>query len=108
MGVAGITWKRASLSSSPADGLHRMTLQDPVADVDRMDILLHDDVSGEDAILQPVAQATDRLGSIREAEIDARAIVESLAGNHLAQRPSVDALDQFDKRRRHANLEADI
>jgi copper(I)-binding protein len=37
--------------------LQRMRLQDPIADVDDVNILFHNDVAGKDAIVHPVSEA---------------------------------------------------
>jgi len=40
------------------DSLHRVPLEQPVGHVDDVDVLLDDDVAGEDPIVDPVAQPT--------------------------------------------------
>jgi hypothetical protein len=52
--IAGI---RAYFAPTRARGLHRMPLQHPVANVDGVNILFHDDVAGQDAVENPVAQS---------------------------------------------------
>src|SRR5207302_4173272 len=46
----------AALASSRGGGLHGMRLEDPVADVDYMNILLDDDVTGEHTVVHPIPQ----------------------------------------------------
>src|SRR5208283_1612286 len=46
----------ANLASAQAHGLYGMAFQHPVAHVDHVDVLLHNDVAGKLAIPHPVAQ----------------------------------------------------
>src|ERR1017187_10593070 len=50
----------ASVAPAAADGLQRMARQHPVADIQRMNVLLDDDIAGEHAILDPIAQPQRR------------------------------------------------
>src|SRR5450755_2758714 len=108
MRVAGIAREVASLPTAVADGLHRMALHYPVTDVDGVNILLHNNVARQHAILYPVPQARDRLRRVRIVKIDAGTIVISGPRSDLTQRTSVDALHQLHIRRRHADLETHI
>ncbi len=52
--VAGVG---EDVAASRCCGFQRMSAEHPVAEVDDVDVLLHQDVSGEGAIPEPVAQA---------------------------------------------------
>src|ERR1041385_622409 len=86
-----------------------MRIQNPVADVNDVNILLDDDVAGENLVVHPVAQANfirRSFGPLRP--IDVAGEIVRFAANDATNRAGMDAADHFDKRRAVANLEADV
>src|SRR6185437_3160759 len=47
---------RAALSPASRGGLQRVRLKNPVTNINDVNILFHDDIPGEDAVIHPVAQ----------------------------------------------------
>ena len=108
VGGTGVARPVAAVPSVMAHGFDRMTFERPVADINDMNILFDDDIAGEHAVLQPVAQATQRPGEIRKIGIYGGAIVVDRTGNDVSERAGVDAPHQLDIWGRHTNLETNI
>src|SRR5262249_36028102 len=52
-----------ALASTRGGSFHRVSLQDPVTNVNNVDVLLHDDIAGKRAIIDPIPQSSlDRRG----------------------------------------------
>src|SRR5208283_1613397 len=84
-------------------------LQNPVANVNDVDVLLHDDVAGKNAVINPIAQAQLGGRSVRPGRpVNVAGEIVSFAAGNLAKRPSVNAPYEFHKRRTIANLESDV
>src|SRR5260370_16627090 len=84
-----------------------MPFENPVTDVDYVNVLLDDDVAGKRAVVDPVAQAAlrgRRVGPGRA--IDVAGEIVRFAADEVAERAAVNAADKFDKRRAVAALEA--
>ena len=92
---------RASGAPAGADRLHRVALQEPVRDVDDVDVLLHDDVAGEGLVVHPVAQAALRGARVRPVgPVDRRGEVVDLPRDGLADLALVDPLRRARRRAR--------
>ena len=86
-----------------------MRFEDPVADVDHVDVLLHDDVTGEHAVAYPVPQpALGRRGVGPGGAIDVPGEVVGFTADDVAQRALVDAAHQLDEGRAVADLESHV
>ena len=86
-----------------------MPLQNPIAHVDDVDVLLHDDVTGKCAIINPIAQPQlDRRSVRTRRTLEIASQIVSFATHDGSKSTIMDAIDQFDERRTVANLEADI
>src|SRR6266849_6044670 len=86
-----------------------MPLQNPITDVDHVNVLLDDDVAGKRPVVHPITQAALRrrgFGPCRA--IDVAGQIVSFAADDIAQRAAVNAPDQLHKRRAVANLEPDV
>src|ERR1700709_1481099 len=86
-----------------------MTLEDPIADINDVNILFQNNVTRERAVKQPVAQTTlggRRIQSRRKLGVSSQVV--GFAANNRAQGSGVNTFDHLDKRRTVANLEADI
>ena len=98
----------AARAASRAHGLHRVRLQQPVGDVDDVDVLLDDDVAGEHPVVDPVAQPPLGGRGVRPVgPLEGRGEVVDLARDRLPICARVDALRQLDVGRGVADLEAD-
>ena len=53
--VPAIAHVREDVSASSCNGFDGMALEDPVADVDNVDVLLHQDVARKHAVPEPIA-----------------------------------------------------
>src|SRR5262245_7692634 len=86
-----------------------MRLQDPVANVDDVDVLFDDDVAGKNLVMHPIAE-TDFLqrsvGPLRAVDVAGKVV--SFTADDLAQGAGMDAADHFDKRRTIADLKSDV
>src|SRR5437016_4672064 len=88
---------------------HGMSLQDPVADVDHMNILFEDDVSRKRAVVDPITQTLlerRAIGMLWAVEIAGQ--VMGFSANNCAQCAIVNAIGQLNKRRTIANLKSDV
>ena len=107
MGGACVAWKVAASPAVAADGFHRVALHHPVADIDDVNILLHDDVAGKNAVVDPIAEALlGRSGVRPRRTIDIAREVMSFTTDDVAQRTAMDAADHFHKRGAIADLES--
>src|SRR5439155_17824291 len=98
---------RTHFAAPGCHGLGGMTLQHPIADIDRVNVLFHDDIAGKHAVVHPVSDATlfrGGVGPLRPLQL--RPEVMRFATTDLAQSPRVDALHHLDKGRSVANLES--
>ena len=85
---------RAAEPAAGGGSLQRMRLENPVANVDDVNVLLDDDVARERAVVQPVAEPPLGGRSIGpRGAIDVSAEVVGFAADNLAKRPRVDAAD---------------
>ena len=104
--VAGVG---EDVAASGGGGFERVGAEHPVAEVDDVDVLLHQDVSGEGAIPEPVAQAV-LVG--RGAGVDfffrCGRVVVAGDGGDFAQRAGFDFFRDGGDGRRAAALEADV
>jgi hypothetical protein len=97
------------VAAAGGDGLDGMAAEDPVADVDDVDVLLEEDVAGEHAVPEPVAKADFIGGHARPGVVyGCRRVVVGGDAGELAERAGVDAVDDLDEGRRAADLETDI
>src|SRR5438309_1711829 len=86
-----------------------MSFENPVANVDHVDVLFHDDVAGKDPVVYPIAQATlGRRGVWPCRPVDVAGKIVSLSADNLTERPIMDAPHHFDEWGAIANLESDI
>ena len=98
---------RAAFAPARADGLHGMRLQHPVANIDDVNVLLDDDIAGQNAVVQPVAQPQFGGRGFRViGHLQERAIVVGCAASNLAERARMNAPHQFHERGRFADLES--
>ncbi len=49
--VAGV---RKNVTASGCDGLYRVTTENPIAEIDDVDVLFNKDISGEGAVPEPI------------------------------------------------------
>src|SRR2546429_7191595 len=78
-----------------------VVLENPVADVNDMNILFHDDVARKDAVVDPVAQALLNRRCIGPGRpVDVASQIMRFAASNRAQGSVMDALDQINKRDR--------
>ena len=99
----------AALPTASGGRLQRMGFEDPVADVNHVNILFDDDVARKRAIVDPIAQATfgrRRVGPGWPLDVAGKII--SFPTDNLAKGAVMDAPDHFDEWRAIANLEPDI
>ena len=97
----------ADLAAAGGRRLQRVPLEDPVADVHHVDVLLHQDVAREHAVIYPVANPALDGRSIRPGgAVDRARVVVGLTASDFPERAAMDALRQFDKRRGVADLES--
>ena len=66
---------RAPLAAARAGGFHGMSLEHPIADVDGVYILLHDNVAAEHFVMDPVAQPVHVRRSVGMRGIDVIAVI---------------------------------
>src|SRR5215467_1339673 len=86
-----------------------MTVEDPVANVDGVNVLFDDDVAGEHAIVNPIAQtAFDGRRVWPRGPVNVGGPVVGFARNDFAERACMDAADHFNKGRTLANLEPHV
>jgi hypothetical protein len=86
-----------------------MSLENPVANVDDVNVLLHNDVAGKNAVIQPVAKATLCGGGVRPGgPVNVAGEIVSFAADDFAKRSGMNATNHFHKRRAIADLESDI
>src|SRR5690242_4936991 len=86
-----------------------MALQNPIANINDVNVLLHDDVAGENAVVDPIAQTHFGRRSVwPRGAIDVAGEVVRFAANDVAEGAAVDALDHLDEGGAIANLEADV
>src|SRR6185503_15852490 len=105
--AAAIALVGAAGAAGGADRLHRVRLQQPVRDVDDVDVLLDDDVAGERDVVDPVAQATRRgrrVGPL--GPLDRRSEVVDLARDGRPDLAGMHAPGELDVWRGVADLEA--
>src|SRR5215472_16406864 len=100
---------RPTLGTASGCSLHRMVLQNPVANIDGVDVLLHDDVARKRTVMHPITKAPLLRARVRPvgAPNVTRDVVR-LAARDLAQRAAVNALHHFDEHRAIADLEPDV
>src|ERR1700730_1858352 len=99
----------AALAASCCGRFQRVWLENPVTNVDHVNVLLDDDVAGKRAIVDPVAEAAlGRRGVEPCWPLDITGKIVSFSTNNLTERPIMDAPDHFDEWRAIANLESDI
>src|SRR6516165_11959754 len=86
-----------------------MRFENPVADVDNVDVLFHDDVSRQNFVAYPVAEPHFRGRRLRPLRaVDVASEVMGFAADDFTEGAVVDTAGQFDKGRAIADLEADI
>src|SRR5215510_6397925 len=86
-----------------------MPLQDPVADVDDVNILFHNDVAGKRAVVHPVSEPQlNRRGIRSRRAVEITSQIVRLAANDRTQGAVVNTLHHFYERRAIADLEANI
>src|SRR2546429_7534069 len=101
--------RRAAETSSRRGSFQWVVLENPVADVNDMNILFHDDVARKDAVVDPVAQALLNRRCIGPGRpVDVASQIMRFAASHRAQGSVMDALDQLNKRRTIADLESHV
>src|SRR2546422_6770086 len=95
----------SDLAAAGGRRLQRVPLEDPVADVHHVDVLLHQDVAREHAVIYPVANPALDGRSIRPGgAVDRARVVVGLTASDFPERAAMDALRQLDKRRGVADL----
>ncbi len=85
-----------------------MPLQYPVAYVEGVDVLLDDDIAGQHAVIEPVADAPLGRRGVVVPRVEERTVVIRLGETDLADTAGMEALHQFDERRSLPDLEADF
>src|SRR5262249_61713250 len=86
-----------------------MRLQDPVANVDDVDVLFDNDVAGENLVMHPIAQTDFLRRSVGPLwAVDVARKVVGFTADDFAEGAGMDAADHFDKRRTIADLKPDI
>ena len=86
-----------------------MRLKNPVADVDDVDVLLDDDVAGERAVVNPIAQPTFPRGRVGPGRaVDIAGEIVRFSAYDFAERACMNAANHFDERRTITNLKADV
>jgi len=99
----------AGLGAASRRSLQRMSLENPVANVDHVNVLFHDDVARKNTVVYPVAQAMLGRGGIRPCRpVDVAGKIVSFSADNLTERPIMDAPYHFNEWRAIANLESDI
>ena len=98
-----------NIAAAGGGGLERMRAEHPVAEIDDVDVLLDQDVAGEGAIPEPVAQPI-LVGRCAGAVLFSRCgrVVVCPSDGNLAQCAGLDLLRDGGDGRRVAALEADI
>src|SRR5260370_24202092 len=100
---------RAPLAPASRGSLQGMSLENPVANVDDVNVLLHNDVAGKNAVIQPVAEATLCVRGVRPGgPVNVAGEIVSFAADDFAKSSSMDTTNHFHKRRAIADLESDI
>ena len=104
----GVALVGPARAAARAHRLHRVPLQEPVGDVDDVDVLLHDDVAGQRLVVDPVAQAPlGGRGGRPVGPVDGRGEVVDLPRDGRPDLALVDPLRELDVGRGVADLEAD-
>src|SRR5215472_19119481 len=86
-----------------------MRLENPVADINDVNVLLDDDVSGEHAVVHPVAEAAlGGRGVGPSGPVEVAAQVVGFAAGDFAESSRMNAANHFDERGAIANLEANV
>src|SRR5215472_9471330 len=86
-----------------------MRFENPVADVDDVDVLLHDNVAGQNSVANPVTEPHffgRRLRPI--GTVDVAGEIMGFAADDFTDGAVMDAADKFDEGRTIADLEANI
>src|SRR5439155_3162637 len=84
-------------------------LQDTVANVNYVNVLFHDDVTGKSAVIHPITDALFCGGGVRPGwPVEVSGQIVSFATDNFAERSFVNAPDHFNKGRTIADLEAYI
>src|SRR3989449_6024376 len=97
----------SDLAAAGGRRLQRVPLEDPVADVNHVDVLFHQDVAREHAVIYPVADpALDGRSIQPGGAVDRARVVVGLTASDFPERAAMDALRQFDKRRGVSDLES--
>src|SRR5207245_8956138 len=85
--------KRVAIVGGPAlapasrRSFQRMSLENPVANVDHVNVLLHDDVARKNAVVHPVAQAMLGRGGVRHCPPgDVAGKIVSFSADNLTER----------------------
>src|SRR5712692_8987185 len=98
-----------ALAAAGCRSFQRMALENPVANVDHVNVLFHDDVAGKNTVVHPIAQAMLGRRGVRPCwPVDVPGKIVSFSADNLTERPVMDAPDHFDEWRAIANLESDI
>src|SRR5215470_10930198 len=86
-----------------------MRLENPVADINDVNVLLDDDVAGEHAVVHPVAEAAlGGRGVGPSGPVEVAAQVVGFAAGDFAESSRMNAANHFDERGAIANLEANV
>src|SRR5882762_11277980 len=86
-----------------------MRFQNPIADINDVNILFDDDVARENAIVDPISEAAFVGRSVRPLRaLDVTGQVVRFTANNFSDSSRVDAADHFDEWRTIANLKADV
>src|SRR5258707_15666455 len=86
-----------------------MGFENPIADVDDVNVLLDDDVAREHAIVNPISQAAfigRRGGPLRTVNIASQIV--GFAADDFSDGSSVNAANHFDERRANSNFKIKI
>src|SRR2546422_711901 len=98
-----------ALASTRGAGLQGVRLEDPIADVDDMDVLLDDDVPRQHTVAYPIPQTALRGRGVGPGgPIDVTGQIIGFRADDIAQRALVDTADQLDKGRAVADLESHV
>src|SRR6266567_9586970 len=99
----------AALAPARRRSLQGMSLENPVANVDDVNVLFHDDVAGKSAVIQPVAEATLGRGGVGPGgPVNVAGEIVSFTADNLAKRSGMDATNHFHEGRAIADLESNV
>src|SRR5690606_4571788 len=107
--VIAVTMIISNLTSASSRRSYRVSPENPITDIDSMNILFNDDIAGEDSVVDPVTKpALFRCCTRPVGPVNGGPKIVGLPGSDRAECTIVNSPHEFHKRRCVANLESDV